>query len=66
VSPSELAKAALSSKDGPVPADDNGEADYSPAKSSMSAFIEAVKSGDVDAALDAYADVKANCGGMKE
>ena len=47
-----------------APSDDEaaeGESDYSAAEDSMAAFIAAVKSGDAKAALDAYADVKANC-----
>jgi iron uptake system EfeUOB component EfeO/EfeM len=60
----DTAKAALAM--GPSSSDANAdEEDYSPAKASMKAFMDAVKSGDVDAALDAYADVKANCGMSK-
>jgi len=66
VNSSDLAKAALASgKSGPDPdaASENAEeAEYSPARSSMQAFMDAVKGDDVQAALDAYADVKANCG----
>lgn len=40
---------------------DGGEEDYDAALDSMGAFIDAVKSGDAQAALDAWEDVKANC-----
>ena len=45
------------------PADNPGGEgeDYSAAKDSMAAFMAAVKSGDVDQALDAYQDVMRNC-----
>jgi hypothetical protein len=63
VSIADVAKAALAADAGPPAASSNsGEEDYSPAKASMKAFMDAVKGDDVDAALDAYADVKANCG----
>jgi len=66
--PKELAVLALgklkkeppSDGDGP---DSEGADDYDPAKASMQAFIDAVKSGDAGAALDAYQDVMANCKG---
>lgn len=42
-------------------ADSETGPDYDPAKASMQAFIDAVKGGDVAAALDAYHDVQKNC-----
>lgn len=48
-------------KGGAAPADDGGGEDYSAAQDSMSAFMDALKGDDVQAALDAWADVKANC-----
>jgi len=40
---------------------EGGDDDYDVKLDTMQSFIDAVKSGDAKAALDAFEDVKANC-----
>jgi hypothetical protein len=61
-----LEKAPPPGKMPPKPMDKGGDKegggdDYDAALDSMGAFIDAVKSGDAQAALDAWEDVKSNC-----
>jgi hypothetical protein len=61
-----LGKMPPPGKTPPKPMDKGGDKgdggdDYDAALDSMGAFIDAVKSGDAQAALDAWGDVKSNC-----